>query len=73
MYRSHDRKLTVLPPWVWQGLVLRASQHPEGKIVEPTTGEVFGWEDLKKVRNRLRALQAVASLLTPCASQVFIS
>ncbi|GAA5836001.1 hypothetical protein JCM9279_002161 [Rhodotorula babjevae] len=32
-----------------EGLVLRASQHPEGKLVEPVTGEVFGWDDLKKV------------------------
>ncbi|BGP38595.1 GID complex subunit containing RING finger motif [Rhodotorula kratochvilovae] len=32
-----------------EGLALRASQHPEGKIVEPVTGEVFEWEDLKKV------------------------
>ncbi|GAA5899294.1 hypothetical protein JCM8208_001609 [Rhodotorula glutinis] len=32
-----------------EGLVLRASQHPEGKLVEPVTGEVFEWDDLKKV------------------------
>ncbi|GAA5975580.1 hypothetical protein JCM10908_005208 [Rhodotorula pacifica] len=32
-----------------EGLVLRASQHPEGKIVEPVTGEVFEWDELKKV------------------------
>ncbi|GAA6052403.1 hypothetical protein JCM3770_000225 [Rhodotorula araucariae] len=32
-----------------EGLALRASHHPEGKLVEPVTGEVFEWEDLKKV------------------------
>ncbi|GAA5884524.1 hypothetical protein JCM6882_005287 [Rhodosporidiobolus microsporus] len=32
-----------------EGLALRASQHPEGKLVEPVTGEVFGWDELKKV------------------------
>lgn len=32
-----------------EGLVLRASQHPSGKIVEPVTGEVFEWDELKKV------------------------
>ncbi|GAA6003112.1 glucose-induced degradation complex subunit FYV10 [Rhodotorula paludigena] len=32
-----------------EGLALRASQHPEGKLVEPVTGEVFEWDDLKKV------------------------
>lgn len=30
--------------------MLRASQHPSGKIVEPVTGEVFEWDELKKVR-----------------------
>lgn len=29
---------------------MRASQHPEGKIIEPVTGEVFEWDELKKVR-----------------------
>lgn len=33
-----------------QGLALHASQHPEGKLIEPHTGEVFQWADLKKVR-----------------------
>ncbi|GAA5868683.1 hypothetical protein JCM8547_003781 [Rhodosporidiobolus lusitaniae] len=33
-----------------EGLVLRASQHPEGKLVDPVTGEVFEWEEVKKVR-----------------------
>lgn len=37
-----------------QGLVLRASQHPSGKIVEPVTGEVFEWDELKKVRSTTR-------------------
>ncbi|ORY73266.1 CTLH/CRA C-terminal to lish motif domain-domain-containing protein [Leucosporidium creatinivorum] len=32
-----------------EGLALRASQHPEGKLVDPHTGEVFQWEDMKKV------------------------
>ncbi|GAA6009411.1 hypothetical protein JCM11491_003546, partial [Sporobolomyces phaffii] len=31
-----------------EGLELRASQHPEGKVVEPVTGEVFEWSDLLK-------------------------
>ena len=39
-----------------QGLVLRASQHPSGKIVEPVTGEVFEWNELKKVRSTTRPL-----------------
>ncbi|BGP14549.1 hypothetical protein JCM10213_001898 [Rhodosporidiobolus nylandii] len=32
-----------------EGLALRASQHPEGKLVDPVTGEVFEWAELKKV------------------------
>ncbi|GAA5892592.1 hypothetical protein JCM5296_006170 [Sporobolomyces johnsonii] len=32
-----------------EGLALRASQHPEGKLIEPVTGEVFEWDELKKV------------------------
>ncbi|KAM0788530.1 hypothetical protein ACM66B_001658 [Microbotryomycetes sp. NB124-2] len=32
-----------------EGLVMLASQHPQGKIVEPVSGEVFEWDDLKKV------------------------
>ncbi|GAA5829346.1 hypothetical protein JCM11251_005015 [Rhodosporidiobolus azoricus] len=32
-----------------EGLAFRASQHPEGKLVEPVTGEVFEWDELKKV------------------------
>ncbi|KAK4050923.1 GID complex subunit containing RING finger motif [Microbotryomycetes sp. JL221] len=32
-----------------EGLVMKASEHPQGKIVEPVTGEVFEWDDLKKV------------------------
>lgn len=40
--------LLTCPPLL-QGLALRASQHPEGKLVEPVTGEVFEWDDLKKV------------------------
>ncbi|KAK4053488.1 GID complex subunit containing RING finger motif [Microbotryomycetes sp. JL201] len=31
------------------GLVMLASQHAQGKIVEPVSGEVFEWDDLKKV------------------------
>lgn len=34
--------------------MLRASQHPSGKIVEPVTGEVFEWDELKKVRSTTR-------------------
>ncbi|BGP23492.1 negative regulationof gluconeogenesis [Rhodotorula toruloides] len=32
-----------------EGLALRASQHPEGKLIDPATGEVFEWDELKKV------------------------
>ncbi|GAA5905337.1 glucose-induced degradation complex subunit FYV10 [Sporobolomyces salmoneus] len=32
-----------------EGLELKASEHPEGKLIEPATGEVFEWSELKKV------------------------
>ncbi|GAA6019448.1 hypothetical protein JCM10207_001390 [Rhodosporidiobolus poonsookiae] len=32
-----------------EGLVMRASQHEEGKLVDPVTGEVFEWDELKKL------------------------
>ncbi|GAA5967178.1 hypothetical protein JCM11641_000464 [Rhodosporidiobolus odoratus] len=32
-----------------EGLLLRASQHPEGKLVDPATGEVFEWDEMKRV------------------------
>lgn len=32
-----------------QGLELKASEHPEGRLIEPVTGEVFEWSELKKV------------------------
>ncbi|GAA6037951.1 hypothetical protein JCM8097_009505 [Rhodosporidiobolus ruineniae] len=32
-----------------EGLALLASRHPQGKLVEPVTGEVFEWDELKKV------------------------
>ncbi|BGO97085.1 GID complex subunit containing RING finger motif [Rhodotorula toruloides] len=31
-----------------EGLALRASRHPEGKLIDPATGEVFEWDELKK-------------------------
>lgn len=40
----------VLTCSVVQGLLSRVSQHPEGKLIEPQTGEVFEWDELKKVR-----------------------
>lgn len=60
-----------------QGLVLCASQHPSGKIVEPVTGEVFEWDELKKVRSTDETLAFWETVLTTLPRsrvvQVFIS
>ncbi|GAA5946907.1 hypothetical protein JCM3765_002070 [Sporobolomyces pararoseus] len=32
-----------------EGLELKAIEHPEGRLIEPVTGEVFDWSELKKV------------------------
>ncbi|GAA6059814.1 hypothetical protein JCM10212_003726, partial [Sporobolomyces blumeae] len=47
-----------------EGLEMRALQHPEHKVIEPVTGEVFDWSELKK------APRTASIFLIDCSSSM---